>query len=114
MSEPTATASVFVTAATAAMLELSGAQPAWLFAAFFGSLLLQAFSTVTVSKRRALLQVVSSSVLGAFAGAACADYLGVGGSATRGLLCGLGGFGAYPIMAALVALVQRKINGSGS
>lgn len=108
MAEPTTTTGLAVSTVAAVMLELIGISPAWLFAAFFGSVALQAFSKTTIGRWRAMAQVASSSVLGALLGAAGAQYLGLSERGTLAM-CGICAFGLYPIITASVNRIQKTI-----
>ena len=111
MPEPTTTTTAALAASGgfAAALGLSGVSPAWLFMAFVGALSLQAFSTTTITRARAMVQVACSSVLGALIGAVLAIYGGVQHDAVRLLLCALGGFGTYPLMQILIDQIKNRI-----
>ena len=111
MPEPTTTAALTTSGALAAALGLASLSPAWLLMAFWGALALQAFSTITITRTRALTQIACSSVLGALIGAAASHYAGVQEEVIRLLLCAVGGFGTYPLMQWLIEVIKRKGGG---
>lgn len=112
MAEPTTTAAsgTVVAAVAAFVLELTGVDLPPIVWAFIGAALMQGYSTLNVSKARAITQVISSGLMGALIGTAIAHLVTVEARPLVLLMCAIGGAGAHPIMQALVAKFIQKVN----
>lgn len=103
-----ATGSVIGVAA-GVVLEILGIDVPPLVWAIVGAALMQGYSEVNVSRGKAAVQIVASSMLGAIIGLSAAKYSGISHQHTVYLLCAIGGFGAHPLMQSFLARFTKKV-----
>lgn len=94
------------------VLEVFGIDVPPLVWSIVGAALMQGYSESTVSRVKASVQIVASSMLGAIIGLSITKFAGIDHQHTTYLLCALGGFGAHPLMRVLLSRLTTKIEES--
>lgn len=93
------------------VLEILGIDVPPLMWSIIGAALMQGYAETSVSRGRAVVQVVASSMVGALIGLSVTKFASIEHQHTTYLLCALGGFGAHPLMQKLLARLESKIDG---
>lgn len=94
------------------VLEVLGVDVPPLVWSAVGAALMQGYSNLETTKTRAAVQVVASSLLGAIIGLTVTNLGGITYEPARFLACALGGFGAHPVLQALLKRLIEKIEGT--
>lgn len=95
------------------VLEVLGVDVPPLVWSTVGAALMQGYSTSTVSRGRATVQVIASAMLGSLIGLSITKAASVDHQHTTYLLCALGGFGAHPLMQLFLSKLTKRIEGFG-
>ena len=95
------------------VLEVLGVDVPPLVWSTVGAALMQGYSQDTVSRGRAMVQVIASALLGSLIGLTITKVADISHQHTTYLLCALGGFGAHPLMQLLLSKLTQRIEGGG-
>ena len=109
MADVTPATGSVVGAIAGVILEVLGIDVPPLMWAVVGAALMQGYSQATVSRGRATVQIVASSMVGALIGLSVTKFANIDHQQTVYLLCALGGFGAHPLTQKLLLKLSAKI-----
>lgn len=94
------------------VLEVLGVDVPPLVWSAVGAALMQGYSSFETTKCRAAIQVVASTLLGTVIGLTITDLGNISYEPAKFLACALGGFGAHPVLQALLKRLLEKIEGT--
>jgi hypothetical protein len=111
MTDTTPTTGTAVGVVAGVLLDFFGIDVPPLMWAIIGASLMQGYSLVEITRLRATVQVMGSALVGAILGLTLVDLGGVTYEPAKFLACALGGFGAHPVLQALLKRLLEKIGG---
>ena len=112
MSDATPTSGTALGFVAGVILDILGIEIPPLMWSVIGASFMQGYSSVETTKLRAIVQVVGSGLLGTVIGLTITNLGGITYEPAKYLACALGGFGAHPVLQALLKKLVERIEGA--
>ena len=112
MADATPTSATALGVVAGVILDILGIELPPLMWSVIGASFMQGYSAVETSKTRAVIQVIGSGLLGTVIGLTITNLGGISFEPAKYLACALGGFGAHPVLQALLKRLIEKIEGA--
>jgi hypothetical protein len=112
MADSTPVTGTVVGVISGVLLDFLGLEIPPLMWAVVGASFMQGYSTTETTRLRAAVQIIGSALVGAVIGLNIVNVGGLTYEPAKFLACALGGFGAHPVLQALLKRLIDRIEGT--